>query len=433
MGTMARTALTAFAGLDAPEQWPRPRSAPRPELLGASVQTLHGVGPTLARRLARLGLATVGDLLWQRPRRYEEPVPAKRICDLFGDEEAVLEGVIRSVTSRRRGRLKILTARVADETGEIKATWFNQPWLEGTLVAGTAVRIRGRANKFGFAVSSYDLDGDSETGDFAPVYPATEDLAQKKLRDLHLQTLERVRAVGDDLPAALLAAERLPLRADALVRGPSPPLAARGRGRTHASRVRRAARPPARARSYRSRTRARVCGNVGCAGRARHAVSRDAPVHTHAGPGARTGRARRRPRPPRPHAASPPGRGRIREDRRRAVRAPPCGRGGATGSAHGADGDARRAALPHRGRAVRAARGARHAPHELSSREGARGSTAAHRLRGCADRRRDARADPEGGRLLATSRLPWSTSSTASALRSGQRARRRARARTSCT
>ena len=222
MGTMARTALTAFAGRDAPERWPRTRSAPRPELLGAAVETLHGVGPTLARRLARLGLSTVGDLLWQRPRRYEEPAPARRICDLFGDEEAVLEGVVRSVTSRRRGRLKILTARVADETGEIKATWFNQPWLEGKLVAGTEVRIRGRANKFGFAVSSYDLDGESETGDFAPVYPATEDLAQKKLRDLHLQALECVRSVGDDLPAKLLAAERLPIRSDALhaIHGP---------------------------------------------------------------------------------------------------------------------------------------------------------------------------------------------------------------------
>ncbi len=66
----------------------------------------------------------------------------------------MLEGVVRSVTSRRRGRLKILTARFADETGEIKATWFNQPWsIQGKLVAGTEVRIRGRANKFGFAVS----------------------------------------------------------------------------------------------------------------------------------------------------------------------------------------------------------------------------------------------------------------------------------------
>jgi ATP-dependent DNA helicase RecG len=217
MGTIARVAPPAgFAGLDAPESWPRLRSTPRPDRLAASVESLPGVGPTMGRRLARLGLVTVSDLLWQRPRRYEEPVPTKRICDLFGDEEAVIEGVIRSATSRRRGRLRILTARIADETGEIKATWFNQPWLEAKLVAGTAVRIRGRPNKHGLAVSSYDLDGESETGDFAPVYPATEDVTQKKLRELHAQALEHVRDIGDDLPAALLASERLPIRADAL-------------------------------------------------------------------------------------------------------------------------------------------------------------------------------------------------------------------------
>jgi ATP-dependent DNA helicase RecG len=205
-----------FGGVDAPERWPRPPSTPRPELLHASVESLAGVGPTIARRFAKLGLRTVGDLLWQRPRRYEEPVPTKRICDLFGDEEAVIEGVVRSATSRRRGRLKILTARIADETGEIRATWFNQPWLEGKLVPGTALRVRGRANRHGFAVSAYDLDGDAETGDFAPVYPASEDVAQKKLRDLHAQALERVHDLGEDLPASLLASERLPMRADAL-------------------------------------------------------------------------------------------------------------------------------------------------------------------------------------------------------------------------
>jgi len=209
------SATVAFAGVDAPERWPRPRSAPRSDRLGASVESLQGVGPTIARRLAKLGLVTGEDVLWQRPRRYEEPAPTRRICDLFGDEEAVIEAVVRSVTSRRRGRLKILSARVADDTGEIRATWFNQPWLEAKLVPGTALRIRGRANRHGFAVSSYDLDGDAETGDLAPVYPATEDVAQKTLRNVHAQALAFVRDVGDDLPSTVLAAERLPLHADA--------------------------------------------------------------------------------------------------------------------------------------------------------------------------------------------------------------------------
>ncbi len=180
------------------------------------METLQGVGPTLVRRLSRLGIEHTGDLLWQRPRRYEEPVPTKQICDLFGDDEAVIEGVVRSTSSRRRGRLHILTARVADETGEIKATWFNQSWLEQKLTAGTPVRLRGRQNRFGFAVASYDLEGEAETADFAPVYPATEDLTQKKLRDLRAQVLDLVRDSGDPFPAELLARQHLPLRADAL-------------------------------------------------------------------------------------------------------------------------------------------------------------------------------------------------------------------------
>jgi ATP-dependent DNA helicase RecG len=205
-----------LTGSDAPDAWPRPRSVPRPERLEAAIETLDGVGPTIARRLKRIGLERVGDLLWQRPRRYEQPVPAKKISELFGDEEATLDVVVRAVSSRRRGRLKILTARVADETDEIKATWFNQPWLESKLVPGTRVRLRGRSNRFGFAVSSYDLEGEVETADFAPVYPAGEDVSQKKLRELRLRALELVRDAGEPLPAALLETESLPLRADAL-------------------------------------------------------------------------------------------------------------------------------------------------------------------------------------------------------------------------
>ncbi len=216
-GTPAALRLpTGFAGAGLPDHWPRPSSAPRVERIEAPVETLPGVGPSVARRLARIGIESVGDLLWQRPRRYEEPVPTKPISDLFGDEEAAIEGVVRTASGRRRGRLQILSARIADDTGEIKATWFNQPWLEKRLVSGTRIRLRGRANRYGFAVSSYDLEGEAETADFAPVYPASEDLSQKKLRELRAQVLGLVRDVGDRLPAELRAREKLPLAADAL-------------------------------------------------------------------------------------------------------------------------------------------------------------------------------------------------------------------------
>jgi ATP-dependent DNA helicase RecG len=171
----------------------------------------------VARKLRRLGLETIGDMLGHRPRRYERPVPERAISELFGDEEAVIEVVVRRASGRRRGRLHILTAHVGDASGEIRATWFNQPWLESKLVPGTHMRLRGRQNRYGFAVESYDLGDAAETADFAPVYPATEDLAQKQLRSISEAALAFAGAGGDVLPAPLRASEQLPLRADALM------------------------------------------------------------------------------------------------------------------------------------------------------------------------------------------------------------------------
>ena len=259
----------------------------------------------------------------------------------------MLEGVVRSVTSRRRGRLKILTARVADETGEIKATWFNQPWLEGKLVAGTEVRIRGRANKFGFAVSSYDLDGESETGDFAPVYPATEDLAQKKLRDLHLQALECVRSVGDDLPAKLLAAERLPIRSDALhaIHGPrSLPEAEVGRVRLAFDELLVLRLALARTAAVRERASAEPLGAPGELVARYHASLPFTLTPDQVRATAELDADLDRSVPMQRLLQGEVG---VREDGRRAPCAPSRGRGRAAGSAHGADGDPRGAALPH--------------------------------------------------------------------------------------
>ena len=129
----------------------------------------------------------------------------------------MLDVVVRRVPARRRGRLHILTAHVGDATGEIRATWFNQPWLETKLTPGTRVRMRGKQNRFGFQVSSFDLGDAAETADFAPVYPSTADLAQKTLRTLTDEVLAFARDVVSRSPPDPRG-RALPLRADAFVR-----------------------------------------------------------------------------------------------------------------------------------------------------------------------------------------------------------------------
>ena len=210
---MAVALPVGFSGEDV-EGWPRPRSFPRADALERPLDSLPGVGPAIRKRLAKLGLDTVGDLLAHRPFRYERPVDEVRIADLHGDEEVAIAGEVLSVRNRRRGRLQMLTARISDGSAAVSATWFNQPWLERQLQPGTYVRLRGRQGRFGFDVKSHDLGDASATADFAPVYPASEEITPKKLRELVEAALPR--SVADPLPAALREQERLPQRADAL-------------------------------------------------------------------------------------------------------------------------------------------------------------------------------------------------------------------------
>jgi ATP-dependent DNA helicase RecG len=115
---------------------------------------------------------------------------------------------------RPRRRLAIVQARVADESGEITAVWFNQVWLADKLKPGTSVRLRGQLRRNEFTVRSYDLNGASATADFAPVYPASEDVTVKKLRELLGQALPHASDFPDPVPAGVAA--HLPLRVDAL-------------------------------------------------------------------------------------------------------------------------------------------------------------------------------------------------------------------------
>lgn len=204
---------SGLSGMVPDGSWPRPRSWARPERLDDSVDTLSGVGQTFAKRLRTLGLPTVRDVLFHRPRRYESAADEIAISELWGDEEVAIAGTVLGARSRRRGRLTIVNATIEDDSGSISATWFNQPWLADKLRPGTPIRLRGRLGKYGFDVKSYDLGEARATADFAPVYPASEDVPSTRLRELVRGALAgHARDVLDPLPVEL----GLPVRRDAL-------------------------------------------------------------------------------------------------------------------------------------------------------------------------------------------------------------------------
>ena len=210
---------TVFASLDPPGAWPATPRALRPQRLELALDSLPGVAATTQRKLGRLGLGKVRDVLEHRPRRYETAAEEVSIAELRQGEEVVVTGRVLNVEKRplRGPRRTRIVARVADDTAAVSVAWFNQPWLADRLSPGTEVRLRGKLGRFGFEPRSYDIGDDARaTADFAPVYPAAEEIAAATVRRVVDGALPLVVHVPDPLPAELREREGLALKRDAL-------------------------------------------------------------------------------------------------------------------------------------------------------------------------------------------------------------------------
>ncbi len=203
------------AGPSAPQQPRRRPAAPglSPE---DPVTRLPRVDRVTARRLGRLGVKTLRDLIYHFPFRYEDWSRVRKIAELGPHEEATVIGRLIAVQATRLGArgLPATEALVADDTGTLRVVWFNQPYLARTLKTGTTLVLSGRTEYFRgvkvFESPEYEVyDGAEEllhTGRLVPVYRVTEGLTPKTLRRLIKTALDLcLDSIPDDLPAWLRA------------------------------------------------------------------------------------------------------------------------------------------------------------------------------------------------------------------------------------
>ncbi len=222
--------------LGAPVHWPRP------SVLDAGLQALPGVGPKSAAAAAQAGIRTIGDLLFRLPRRHRE-MQLRKLADLAdGESGTVLVTVLGSKPRPfRKGRLTFVGVKVGDETGHVRATWFNQPWVASKLEPGVELLLTGKRTSRGLAVSEWELAAaagdpgrESENGGeaparrtpspgqdpppgapFVPVHPATEAVRPQKLREWVWEACRLAGNLVEGLPAELRARRRLAGVADA--------------------------------------------------------------------------------------------------------------------------------------------------------------------------------------------------------------------------
>jgi ATP-dependent DNA helicase RecG len=205
---------------------PGARTSATPAALDAKLTVLQGVGPSNAASLDRLGLHTLGDMLYNYPRRYDDYSQLKPIKNLFYGEQVTVIGTIQSMHTRpiRGGKASIVEIIISDGTGGLRLSFFNQPWMTNRYKAGDAISVSGRIDQYlgrllmnNPDIESVDIEN-LNTNRIVPIYALTERITQKWLRRLMKQVVEYwAPNVVDALPESVRSSAQVMPLSEALL------------------------------------------------------------------------------------------------------------------------------------------------------------------------------------------------------------------------
>ena len=188
------------------------------------LERIKGIGDRARAALESFGVYSVLDLLETYPRRYIDRTNMATLRDLqLGVDTLVMVHVERCRSIQTKNGRVMVTATVADETGKLSLTFFNQRWREKQLQPGIEIAVFGRAEMYnGYRQMTnpvVDRIGD-RAARFVPVYPQSEksritswDLA-RWIEDALAKCAPR--GIDDPVPRAVLESHSLMARHDAL-------------------------------------------------------------------------------------------------------------------------------------------------------------------------------------------------------------------------
>src|SRR5660398_215479 len=199
-----------------------------PWVLAEPVTILKGVGPATAAKLKELGIVSLGDLLCHLPFRYETAGDIISISSMPEGEKVVIRGRVTSHSLRRsrNRRLTILEALIRDNSGAVRAVWYNQGYLQEIFESRPEILARGtlrrRGSDVAFRGEGHEILNEGETAGLhtvgiIPVYPSTGDFSVRRLRSALAQAVRSAVHMTDPLPSRLVAANRMSSRASAVV------------------------------------------------------------------------------------------------------------------------------------------------------------------------------------------------------------------------
>ena len=195
------------------------------------ITQIKKIGPAYAKRLNRLDIKTVADLLFHFPHRYQDFSKITPIGNVGLDDTVTVVGKILDIQNSKtpRKQMNITEAIIEDSSGAIKAVWFNQPFLMNSLRPELNISLSGKTTFSNDALflsnPSYELTGANtgnntdalrHTGRVIPVYPETAGVSSRWLRYIIKPLLPLAQKIPEYLPPQILARNNIPPLPNAL-------------------------------------------------------------------------------------------------------------------------------------------------------------------------------------------------------------------------
>jgi ATP-dependent DNA helicase RecG len=169
--------------------------------------------PELARgagALARLGIATPRQAIFNLPFRYDDFSELRHLRDLVPDEKQSARARVTDVQVEKGfgRRPQRVIAQLSDASGSAEAIWFGRRFVETRLRAGDEIVVSGKVVMRGwrpqFTSPEFSPAGreSMHTARVVPVYRLVSGVTQKRVRELLARILDRaLPALSEPLTA----------------------------------------------------------------------------------------------------------------------------------------------------------------------------------------------------------------------------------------
>jgi ATP-dependent DNA helicase RecG len=184
--------------------------------LETEVQYVKGVGTKLAQVLSKLNLYTLGDLLFHLPRRYEDRRQFRKIAHARAGDAVTVSGKLVTVDNVKVRNLTLTKAYLDDGSGVLELVWYNQPYIKDTLtkLRNSQIVAYGiiKESPYGLQMETPEWEDLPDGADpdsllsvnrIVPIYPLTEGIRQKRMRQIIWNAVQYAHLAPEILPRSV--------------------------------------------------------------------------------------------------------------------------------------------------------------------------------------------------------------------------------------